>query len=228
VIILAACLALLSWIFVPYVFNNPHVSSNYKILDKIGRLPKIKAFSALDPPEGDISGVKSLYHTFRPLTSDKLELHNEELIKNYIGNFKHDYINTYVQGDFRVIKTRVLTKNDRFTKGIAIQAVALLKQSKYSEPKIFPVWIEIILPNAPASAAEDIRQGDMMEINKNPFFASVLHVQRIERVDDDPIMNFTIVPLVYESPWNPPHGSQFTISPPDKLNMSAKLPIFEL
>ena len=212
----------------PYVFNNPHVANNYQILDSIGRLPKVKSFSALTPPEGDISSVKSLYHTFQSLTAEKLDLHNEELMKNYIGNYKHDYINTYIKGDFRVIKTRVLTEDDRFTKGIAVQAVAMLKQSKYSKPKMFPVWIEIILPNAPASAADDIHKGDQLEINKNPFFASVLFVRRIERVDDDPIMSFTVVPLVYESPWNPPNGSQFTISAPEKLNLSAKFPIFSL
>jgi len=103
------------------------------------------------------------------------------------------------------------------------------KTSEYTEAHPFPVWIEIILPNAPESAAENIIQGDTLEINKNPFFSSVLNVQRISRTDNDPIMSFTVIPLVYESPWTPPRNKEsFTISPPKRLNMDATLPIFNL
>jgi len=112
---------------------------------------------------------------------------------------------------------------------VAIKVEALLQIDKYTKAQTFPVWVELILPNAPSSAAEKIRKGDLIEINKNPFFASVLHVQRIERTDNDPIMSFSVVPLVYESPWNPPRDQEkFNISPPLKLNIDSQLPIFKL
>ncbi len=225
VIVLCVCLALVSWTFVPYVFENPHKSKNYKILDRINSLPEIKAFSALNPPDGEINTFKNLYANFVALNEDNLEKHNEQLIKNYIGNFKYEYLNTYIKGDFRVIQCRSLTKDDLFTKGIAIQAVALFK-SKHSKEREYPVWVEIILPNAPESSALHTKKGDLLEINKNPYFASIIHVQRLEREDNDPIMNFTVVPLVYESAWDPAHGPKFSISPPKKLNIDLKFPIF--
>ncbi len=225
-IIVCVVLAITSWIYVPAIFNNPHYPQNYKILDKIGRLPEIKSFKALEPPEGDIRDVKTLYNQFRPFTEDKLIKHNNELIKNYIGNFKYEYINNYIQGDFRVIRTRVLTDDDLFTNGIVVQASAVLKQAKHAQARSFPVWVEFILPNAPASAAKDIKPGTVLEVSKNPFFTSIINVERIERTDDDPIMNFTIVPLVYEAPWNLPKGGKFSISTPKKLNLEGKWPLF--
>jgi len=214
---------------IPPIFANPQEPDNYKLLDKINRLEPIKAFSALEPPEGDIANTENLYSKFGSLNGKELELLNEELIKNYVTNYKQQTLNTYIQGDFRVIKSRPLNEKDRFTNGIAIKAEAMLQMNKFTEAQAFPVWVEIILPNAPTSAANNITKGDLLEINKNPFFASVLYVQRIERTNNDPIMSFTIIPLVYESPWNPPRDKEkFNISPPKKLNMDAKLPIFEL
>ena len=224
--VLCICLALVSWVFIPQVFENPHKPSNYELLDRIGRLPKVKAFSALDPPDGGIDTVKNLYSNFVSIESHKLKEHNERLIKNYIGNFKYEYTNIYIKGDFRVIKCRALTENDVFPHGIAIQAAAFTTGSVSGNEKNYPVWIEIILPNAPAEAALHTKKGDLLEINKNPYFASILHVQRLEREDNDPIMNFTVIPLVYESAWDPAHGPKFSISPVEKLNLEANFPIF--
>ncbi len=225
-IIVCVVFAITSWIYVPAIFNNPHYPQNYKILDKIGRLPEINSFKTLDPPDGDIRDVKTLYNQFRPFTESKLVKHNNELMKNYIGNFKYDYINNYIQGNFRVIRTKVLTANDVFTKGIVVQASAMVKPNKHSDARAFPVWIEFILPNAPDSVASEIKPGTVLEISKNPFFTSIINVERIEREDDDPIMNFTIIPLVYEASWDLPKGGKFNISPPKKLNLEAKLSIF--
>ena len=211
---------------IPPVFANPQDPTNYKLLDKINRLEPIKAFSALDPPSGDIANIENLYSKFGSLSVKELDLLNNELIKNYVTNYKQETLNTYIRGDFRVIKTRTLNENDRFQNGIVIKAEAMLKISEYTEPQPFPIWIELILPNAPASAAENIIKGDMLEINKNPFFSSVLHVQQILRVDNDHIMSFTVIPLVYESPWTPPRSKEkFNISAPKKLNMDAPLPL---
>ena len=225
-IMLCFCLAAFSWMKIPPVFANPQDPTNYKLLDKINRLEPIKAFSALDPPSGDIANIENLYSKFGSLNVKELDLLNNELIKNYVTNYKQETLNTYIRGDFRVIKTRTLNENDRFQNGIVIKAEAMLKISEYTEPQPFPIWIELILPNAPASAAENIIKGDMLEINKNPFFSSVLHVQQILRVDNDHIMSFTVIPLVYESPWTPPRSKEkFNISAPKKLNMDASLPL---
>ncbi len=226
---LCFCLAVFSWMKIPPIFANPQEPSHYELLEKLKRLDPIKSFSALEPPDGDIANTQNLYSKFGSLTNEELETLNTNLIKNYITNYKQQILNTYIQGDFRVIKTRVLTEKDRFMSGIAIKAEALVKLNKFTAAQTYPVWIEIILPNAPASAAADITKGDLLEINKNPFFASIIYVERIERTDNDPIMSFSVVPLVYESPWNPPRNKdKFIISPPEKLNMNANLPIFQL
>ncbi len=214
---------------IPPIFANPHEALNYKMLDSIKRLEPIKEFSALAPPGGDIANIENLYSKFGSLSSQELDLLNKQLLKNYVTNYKQQTLNTYICGDFRVIKTRVLNEDDRFQNGIVIKAEAMHRASEYTDPQPFPVWIEIILPNAPASAADDIIKGDLLEINKNPFFSSVLFVQRILRDDNDHIMSFTVIPLVYESPWTPPRDAEkFNFKAPKKLNMSAPLPTFKL
>ena len=99
---------------IPPVFANPQDPTNYKLLDKINRLEPIKAFSALDPPFGDIANIENLYSKFGSLSVKELDLLNNELIKNYVTNYKQETLNTYIRGDFRVIKTRTLNENDRF------------------------------------------------------------------------------------------------------------------
>lgn len=224
--ILCVCVGILSWVFIPHVFENPHKPDNYEMLSKIGRLPKIKAFSALRPPEGEIGTVKNLYANFVSIESHKLVELNERLIKNYIGNFKYDYANIYIKGDFRVISSRALNDSDVITEGIAIKAEAFTTGTTTGKERGYPVWVEIILPNAPAESAEHTKPGDLIEINKNPYFASILHVQRLEGEYNDAILNLTVIPLVYESVWKPAHGPNFVISPPEKLNFNNQFPIF--
>lgn len=228
-IFLLAILTVLSWVVIPSVFNNPHIPSHYKWLTAIGREPKIKSFEALEPPNGDIMETRNIYNKFFNFKENEIKALNDALLKNYIFNYKYDIFNTYLQGDFRVIQTRKLTKNDVFPDGIVIQAEAMVKTSNYSdETSPYPVWIEFILPSAPAGAEKTIHKGDLMSISKSPHFASILHLSHIVRPDDDSIIYLTVVPLVYESPWIPPHGERFSISPPKRLNLNAKFPILKL
>ncbi len=223
--ILAFCLALLSWMVCLHVFNNPELPKNYHILKRLGRLPKITEFAALEAPKGTTADPKNLHSKYYNLTDNERALLNQQLIRSYLGNFRETLLNTYLRGDFRVIKTRALSATDFIQKGIVIQAQAYVQPDTYHPPTPYLVVIELILPGAPEGAVEQIIAGDMIEISKNPYFVSVLHTEIIEREGDESIVYLSAIPLVYESPYTPPRGEQFQLSSPPNLNLEVQLPI---
>lgn len=226
---LALCLALLSWIFFLSVFRNPDNPRNYKLLEWMGRLEPIAAFTALNPPSGDALNPTTLYKKYYNLTDGDRELLNKELIKNYITNFDDPSLNTYIQGEYRILQVRALTKDDIFQNGIAIQAQAIVKPDDFHPATPYLVLIEFILPNAPDSALDPhtITQGDLLQINKNPYHASVLYVDRIDRDGDEPLISLSVVPLVYETPFSTPSGVKLNIAPPEHLNLEGAFPVFK-
>lgn len=223
--ILAFCLALTSWLLCLHIFNHPELPRNYEILRRLNRLPEIKAFEALEAPKGSAPDPKSLHTKYYNLSNKERSLLNDEFVKSYLGNFKENLLNTYLRGDYQVMKTRQLQSSDFIQQGIVIQAQSYVQPDIYHPPTPYLVVIELILPGAPAIAAEQIKVGDMIEINKSPHFASVLHAAIIERKGDEPIVYLSAVPLVYDSPYQPPRGDKFRLAAPKQINLNANLPI---
>ena len=222
----AFCLAVLSWAFFLQVFGNPHHPTNYELLDKMGRLQKPESFDSLNAPKGLTYSPRTLYKKYYNLAPNDFDLLNKELQKVYVNNFKDTSYNTYVQGKFRVLKTRTLGKNDFITEGIAIQAQALVQPDVLYPPTPFLVLVEFILPGARASAANEYQLGDVLELNKNPYYPSVLHARRIDRAGDEPLISLTCIPLVYKSKVKPSRGTAYSITAPERINLSGQLPVF--
>lgn len=222
---LALCLAILSWIFFLHVFGSPHISRNYKILEKLDRLQPIQDFDPLSTPTGDAHNPTTLYKKYYSLSDDHLTLLNHELKKNYIGNFKDSRLTTYIQGSFRVLQARKLGADDLVTQGIAIQLQSLVSPDQFHPPTPYLVLLELILPNAPESALQSFQAGDQIELQKNPNFFAVIHTVRQNRSGDEPLISLSAIPLVY-SAVAPSSGKSVPISPPDRLNLSGTFPIF--
>jgi hypothetical protein len=222
----AFCLAVWSWVFFLEVFGNPHLPQNYALLERLGRQQKTKAFDSLTTPKGDTLSPRSLYKKYYNLNPEDISLLNRELKRVYVGNLKDTTYNTYLQGQYRVLKTRTLGPDDFISDGIAIQAQALVQPDAFHPPTPYLVLVEWILPGAPSSATNSYQLGDVLELNKNPYFPSILHAVRVPRPGDEPLISLSCVPLVYDSKVSSTRGKPFSISPPERLNLNGKFPIF--
>ena len=74
------------------------------------------------------------------------------------------------------------------------------------------------------SSSRGYKKGDMVELGITPYFASLLHVGKIEQEDDDTIIRLTAVSL--SEKLRPPHAGPFDLTPPSELNLNAKFPLF--
>ncbi|MGJ8673975.1 hypothetical protein [Rubritalea sp.] len=220
------CIAILSWVFFLEIFGNPHHARNYVLLEKMGRHQEVTGFDSLTAPSGKAYNPRSLYKKYYNLNPEDMALLNKELKRVYVGNLKDPSYNTYVQGQFRVLNTRVLGENDFIQNGIAIQAQALVQPDAFHPPTPYLVLIEWILPGAPASATQSYQLGDVLELRKNPYYPLVLHSVRVPRPGDEPLISLSCVPLVYDSTITPPRGDAFTITPAERLNLRGSFPIF--
>ena len=196
------------------------------MLEKMGRQQKTKAFDSLSAPKGATLSPRSLYKKYYNLNPEDISLLNDELKRVYVGNLKDTTYNTYLQGQYRVLKTRTLGTDDFISNGIAIQAQALVQPDSFHPPTPYLVLVELILPGAPNSATQSYQLGDILELNKNPYFPSILHAIRVPRQGDEPLISLSCVPLVYNSKITPTRGNSFSIKPPSHLNINGKFPIF--
>lgn len=225
--ILAFCLALSSWLFCLHVFNHPDIPRNYQLLKSIHRAPEILEFSALEAPKGSTADPKNLHAKYYNLSTEERNLLNRQLLRNYLANYKDTILNTYLRGQFQVMETRPLSNQDIISEGIVLQAQAYIQPDTYLPPTPYLVVIELILPNAPTRAAEQIHPGDMIEIDKSPHFTSILHAEVIERLGDESIVYLSAIPLVYEYPYTPPRGEAFYLSAPETLHLESALPVIK-
>lgn len=182
----------------------------------------IEGHSALFPPQGDTLNPRNLYKKYSQLNSDEFETLNGELKRVYIGNHKDTRYNTYIQGTYQVLKVIQLNASHLIPQGLIVTLQAMVSHDGYDGLTPYPVEVHLILPNAPLTARSDFNSGDSIEIYQNPHYLSVLHAQKRERSNDDPVLSLTCVPLVYEREFAAPNGKTISISPPEALEIWGK------
>lgn len=222
---LALCFAVFSWAVCLHVFGNPEIPRNYQILKKLGRLPELKRYTVLDVPNGNALQPSELYGKFFGLEDEKRERLNALLMRNYMRNFEKTLLLTYVEGDYQVADVRKLLKGDFIQPGFAIRAQAMVKPDDFTEAVGFPVVIEYIFPTDNQEASERFQIGDVLEVNKNPNCAAVVHVSKVV-VDQEPALQLTVIPIAY-GPYRVGNEKSFSIEPPKVLNPAAQLPIWK-
>jgi hypothetical protein len=223
--ILAASFALLSWAICLYVFGNPEIPRNYSILKKLGRLPELKRYTVLDVPNGDALTPTELYGKYFGLSEEKLAKLNTLLMRNYMRNFEKSLLLTYIEGDYQVADITKLEQGDFMYPGFAIRTQAMVKQDDFAQAVGFPVVVEYIFPTEDAEAPFQFRKGDILEVNKNPNCAAIIHVSK-SLVDDEPALQVTVVPIAY-GPYKVGNEKSFSIEPPKLLNPASRLPIWK-
>jgi len=222
---LALCFAIFSWMICLHIFGNPEVPRNYRIMDRLGRLPELKRYTVLDVPNGNSLAPRDLYRKFFGIKDDDLGRLNSLLMRNYLTNFERPLMLTYIEGDYQVQRKRLLTEDDFLVSGIVIRARAMVKPDDFTQPAPYPVIIEYVFPTDEHGAEKFFNEGDMISIRKSPNCAAIVHVERINE-DDEPALCLTVIPIAY-GPYHIGDAGSFGIEPPAKIQPAAGFPVFK-
>jgi len=223
--LLAVCFAIISWAVCLHLFGNPEIPRNYAILKALDRLPELKRYTVLDVPNGTALDPNELYGKYFGVTEEKRKKLNSLLVRNYMRNFESNVLLTYVEGDFQISHVRELTTEDFLHPGFVVRAQAMVKPDDFTQAVGFPVVIEYIFPTDKVGASELFDVGDILEVNKNPNCAAVIHVSKII-IEEEPGLQMTVVPIAY-GPYRSGDKELFVIEPPQRLNPAAQLPMWE-
>jgi hypothetical protein len=205
-------LATFSWFFSIYVFSHPEKPLNYQILTRFDKLLPPRDFSPLEVPGGQFLEPKAGYAKFYAMPDHLLAESNSLFKRHYITNYA-DETPLYLRGLFRVYQVRGLTGDDVFPQGLVVRARA----------RDYPnVVIEYVFPTPDGTEPNPdlLAAGDDLALDRSSTFASVIHIARLPQDQ----LCFTLVPLVYGS-YEIDGAGKIDLSPPDKLNLSGRLPI---
>ena len=223
-LILASCFSILCWSLCISIFHNPEIPRNYEILRKLGRLPEHQSYTSQTAPKHPAGAVSTLRKSYLEFSSKELAIVNQSLMHSYLTQFREATFCSYLQGTYKVTATRKLTDNDIINQGFAIQLRAYIQPDEYSELSPYPVIAEIIFPTPYTDSHQGFHKGDILEIDITPYFASLLHIKKIEQQDDDTIIVLTAVCLANKI--RPPHEGPFDLVPPKEINLGANYPLF--
>jgi hypothetical protein len=223
--ILAGSFAVISWAFCLYVFGNPEIPRNYAILKKLGRLPELKRYTVLDVPNGNALNPTELYGKYFGLNEDKRSELNSLLLRNYMRNFDKNLLLTYAEGEYEVADVTKLEPGDFLYPGFVIRAQARVKQDDFAQSIGFPVVMEYMFPTENSEAVYQFKAGDILEVNKNPNCAAVIHISKTI-IEEEQALKITVVPIAYGS-YRVGDKASFAIEPPKVLNPASSLPIWK-
>lgn len=223
--ILAGSFAVISWALCLHIFGNPEIPRNYAILKKLGRLPELKRYTVLDVPNGNALNPTELYGKYFGLSEDKRTKLNSLLLRNYMRNFDKNLLLTYAEGEYQVADVTKLEPGDFLYPGFVIRAQARVKQDDFAQSIDFPVVLEYMFPTDQTEAVYQFKAGDILEVNKNPNCAAVIHISKTI-VEEEPALKITVAPIAYGS-YRVGEKASFAIEPPKVLNPASSLPIWK-
>jgi hypothetical protein len=140
-------------------------------------------------------------------------------------NFDKNLLLTYAEGEYQVADVTKLEKGDFLYPGFVIRTQALVKQDDFAQAIGFPVVMEYIFPTEDEKAVYRFNTGDILEVNKNPNCAAVIHISKTI-VEEEPALKITVVPIAYGS-YRVGEKASFAIEPPKVLNPASSLPIWK-
>ncbi|GAA5483160.1 hypothetical protein [Haloferula sargassicola] len=222
--IVAACLAILSWLLTLHVFGHPEIPQFYRLISKLGRAEPPVGFTLQQAPPGEAADPEKLYRRYAELPDDKTATLNGALLRNYLTGLKQPELIQYVEADLEVVETRDLTGDDLFPEGFAVRGRAMVQPDEFAKPVPYPVVVDYLFPTANSAARNWFVPGDQLKVSKIPNCAMLLHVGRA--IDDDtPLVVLTVVPIVMTQ-YQVGEDRQFSLKTPETLNPGARLPVF--
>jgi len=223
-LILASCFSILCWSLCISIFNNPEIPRNYEILRKLERLPEHRAYTSQTAPKHPELSAPALRKSYLVFSDENLGTINRSLLHSYLTNFRENTFCAYLEGDYKVVSARKLTKDDIISEGFAVKFRAYIQPDEFSDPAPYPVITEIIFPTPYVDSYKGFHKGDIVELGITPQFASLLHVGKLTQENDDTIVVITAVSLA--SKIRPPHEGPFDLVPPKEVNLGAAFPLF--
>jgi hypothetical protein len=203
-----------AWAFCMYVFGNPEVPFNYKLLThpKIDRLEPLKNYSPVNAPRGKFLTAKDFYADQYRIKEKSLAGYNAILKRNflqsYVGVSTSD--TRFMRGSFKVEGVTLLSADDVFPSGIAVRA----------RSEDFPAaLLDYVLPSE-SVPANTWQIGDILEIEQSSTCAALVH---IERLTEDEVC-FTVVPIV-EGQHQTPGGGAVNSKLPERINLTGSWPL---
>lgn len=224
--VLAGCAALLGWVLCLYVFGNPEMPRNYRILERFDRAGPPGGFALQEAPEGEADDPKGLYRRYAGLNEKATSMLNRGLLRNYVSQLRGHALIQYVEGDFKVTNVRALTEQDVLQPGIAIQAQAMVKPDEFTEAAPWPVTIEYLVPTDDSSAINYFKIDDRIQLAKVPNCPALLRLTH-DVIDETPHIILTVVPIAMGD-YIDKDKAIFRVSPPKSLNPAADFPVFSM
>ena len=211
-------LAFACWLGSFYIFGHPEQARNYRILQRVKKIDPPKRFERTKAPSGDYLTAKQLFDKYAKYSGLQLERENAELLRTFVTNYRETKkLVPYMRGNFTIADSAQLTATDFITRGM----VALGQSNDFPQ-----VLIEHIYPmNAGeiAKAQPLLTTGNPIKLEKTYDFGAIIHVERIA----DGRLQFTVVPLTYESYALSGGAGTFTTEPPPDLHIESRLPVMD-
>ncbi len=215
-ILLLIGVAATCWMGSFYVFGHPEDPRWYKLLRKMGKLDSPKRFEVTLAPPGEFLSASKLFEKYSKYTRLELEKENDELLRNYIKNFRETKkLTPYITGRFNIISSYELKKSDMFPTGV----VALAQSIDFPQ-----VLIEHTYPAATqhvSTLRAMLQTGLDMKIERTNDLSAIIHIEKIP----DGRLQLTLVPLLYGVYALKQGVGTFSLEPPVDLNMEGSVPI---
>ena len=214
-ILLLAGLAFACWLGSFYVFGHPEHPKAYALLKKLKKIDAPLRFEVTAAPPGQFLSAKVLFERFSKLSRLELEHENEELVRNYIKNYRETKkLVPYVTGRYIILDSAELSSKDMFPTGM----VALAQAVEFPQ-----VLIEHVYPAAPKmlpAIRASLQTGNPLKLERTDDLAAVVHVEKTA----EGRLQLTVVPLLY---GNYGGTTAFGLEPPQDLNMAGGLPVMK-
>ncbi len=215
-ILLLTGFAFACWIGSYYLFGHPENPRSYRILKKLHKIEAPKRFELTAAPPGEFLSPQKLFDRYIKLSPIALQNENNELMRNYIGNYQTTKkLVPYVIGRFSILDTFELKSSDLFESGV----VALAQAEEFPQVLIEHVYTAD-KKNVPA-LRKMLTTGLDLKLERTLDLAAVVHVGRL----NDGRLQFTVVPLLYGSYTLKQGSGIFSLEPPADLNLDAGAPI---
>lgn len=214
-ILLLVGLAFGCWLGSFYVFGHPEHPKAYALLTKLKKIESPRRFEVTAAPPGEFLGAQRLFERYSKFTRLELERENQELIRNYLKNYRETKKSVpYVTGRYVILDSYELKQTDMIGTGM----VALAQAAEFPQ-----VLIEHVYPSSakslPALRAS-LQTGNPLKLERTNDLAAVIHIEKTA----EGRLQFTVVPLLY---GNYGGATAFGLEPPQTLNMEGGLPVIK-
>ncbi len=212
-ILLLVGVAFACWLGSFYVFGHPENPKAYAILQKFHKIDVPRRFEVTAAPPGEFLPAQRIFERYSKLTPLELVHENEQLIRNYLNNYRETKkLVPYVTGRYVILDSTDLSSKDMFPTGM----VALAQGAEFPQ-----VLIEHVYPAAPKmlpALRASLQTGNPLKLERTNDLAAVVHIEKTAAGR----LQFTVVPLLY---GNYGGTTAFGLEPPPLLNMAPGLPV---